>query len=164
MTLPLNLKKLTKSQLIDLLLKTDGDRLEQIKFLKQDFEQMNIAHLAKFQKDNETLSNRVRELASDRIVLAKEIESLKEENASLLDCHNVATKEIESLNNRLKKHRRSTKRRMTRLKNYHESKQAVVDSLFRLYSTVLLEQNWNDRSDWKNDILIEIQNLIQDLS
>ena len=137
------------------------DLIEHIKFLKQD---SRLVHLAKFQKDNETLSNRVRELAYDRLELAKEIQSLKEENGSLLDCHNVATKEIESLNNRLKKHRRSTKRRMTRLKNYHESKQSAVESLFRLYSTVLLENNWDDRIEWKNDLLQQIQLLIQDLS
>ena len=129
------------------------DLIEHIKFLKQDFEQMNIAHLAKFQ----SIKNSNKELLEAN-------ENLRIENASLIDCHNVATKEIESLNNRLKKHRRSTKRRLTRLKNYHESKQSAVDSLFELYSSILLEDNWEERIEWKNDLLSSVQNLIQDLS
>lgn len=89
---------------------------------------------------------------------------LRENNDTLIKSHIVATKEIESLNDKLKKHRRSTKRRMVRLKNYQESKQGTINSLFDIYSTVLLEDNWNDRIDWKNDLLQSIQLLIQDIS
>ncbi len=45
-----------------------------------------------------------------------------------------------------------------------KSKQNTINSLFDIYSTVLLEDNWNDRIDWKNDLLQSIQLLIQDIS
>ena len=130
-----------------------ADLIEHIKFLKENQEQINISHLAKFQDTQEENKTLKEENAS----LAELIETLEEENASLAN-------EVETLNNVANCQRRSLKRRRLKLADMHDKKEEAIQSLFDLYSTVLLEQNWNDRIDWKNDVLNEIQQLIRQLS
>ncbi len=40
-------------------------------------------------------------------------------------------------------------------------REEVITALFSLYETVLLEDKWNDRIHWKNQITEEIQYLIR---
>ena len=75
------------------------------------------------------------------------IEALKAEKASFAE---KADKRLESL----KKH-------IARSQKAQNEREDVIKGLFSLYTTVLLENNWNDRIEWKNQILEEIQYLIR---
>ena len=97
------------------------------------------------------------EVKEENKTLKEENKTLKEENANLYEV-------IETLNNDANSKRRSLERRRLKLSDMNDKKEEAIQSLFDLYSTVLLENNWNDRIEWKNDVLTEIQQLIRQLS
>lgn len=145
----MNLKKYTKKQLGDIISKLEGSN--------EIYKARNQHLRSESEKHDETIQFLKEEFEQHNISNLAKFQSMQAENKALKD-------EIEALNNRSNKNRRSQKRRVIRLKNAEEARAVTVKSLFELYSTVLLEQNWNDRIEWKNDILAEIEQMIQYLS
>tara|TARA_R100000388_G_C7166992_1_gene122001 strand:+ start:275 stop:574 length:300 start_codon:yes stop_codon:yes gene_type:complete len=82
------------------------------------------------------------------------IKTLKEENASLAD-------ENASLSVTASKRLETLKKRIERSRKRENEREDTIQGLFSLYSTVILEERWNDRIEWKNQILEEIQYLIR---
>jgi len=147
-----------------------ADLIEHILFLKENQEQINISHLAKFQdtqEENKALKKRVEfseQYFNKWQNCIKVLDSLEEENKTLKEENASLAELIETLNNDANSQRRSLKRRRLKLADMHDKKEEAIQSLFDLYSTVLLENNWNDRINWKNDVLNEIQQIIRQLS
>ena len=118
-----------------------------------NYEEMKKEELVKILKEHAAKTsyfNDWQESARQNMVKLEKIDSLEREIAKL---HEEADKK-----------RRSMKARMLRLADMRERQEEAIQRLFALYSTVLLEDKWNNRIDWKNDVLEEIQHLIRQLS
>lgn len=118
--------------------------------LKKENKQSLIDLILEFDKQNVDLTNQVRIFTN--------------ENRSILHYNAELVRENDLLKKKLLKKKKSISRRIKNDQRKREDKQVALSALFSIYSTVLLENNWNDRIEWKNDLLQEIQFLIQDLS
>ena len=138
----MNLKKYTKKQL--------GEIITNLEEHNAVFISRNKNLRAVIETDKDEHNEYITDLQALIAELSSKLEEVEKTNQEL----------VETINKR----RRSTKRRLTRLKNAEEKQAATIKSLFSMYSTILLENNWNDRIDWKNDLLEEIEQAIQYLS
>ena len=140
-----------------------ADLIEHIKTLKE--EKASLAYdMKRFKESAQYLSAEVYRNEKEIASLANQFETLEEETKTLKIENGSLANKIETLNTDANAQRRSLKRRRLKLADMNDKKEEAIQSLFDLYSTVLLEHKWNDRIDWKNDVLNEIQQLIRQLS